>query len=121
MSTKNIVKAGEEQLEELDEAYEMAEKEYKTPKTEIDILGRPFQIVSIAPEWVQLFVARYGRGKDKEVPADKYMDFILKVLGDEMLDYLLETMDNDTEHGTLEKVMEKIFKVWTPETETKKK
>lgn len=119
MSTKNIKNAGKEQLEELNEGYELAEKEFKTPKTEIDILGKKFEIVSIAPEWVQLFVARYGRGKDKEVPADKYMDFIVKVLGDDVIDYLLDELDNESEHGILQDVIESILAVWNPETKKK--
>lgn len=121
MATENIRNAGKEQEEELKQGYEMAEKEKKTPKTQVEILGKSFEVVSIAPEWVQLFVARYGRGKDKDVPADKYMDFLVKVLGDDVIDHLLEEMDNETPHGTLEEAVNAILQVWIPQTDDTKK
>lgn len=121
MATENIRKAGIEQEEELKEGFEQAEKEKNMPKTQVEILGKSFEVVSIAPEWVQLFVARYGRGKDKDVPPDKYMDFLIKVLGDDVIDYLLEEMDNETPHGILEEVVNKILNVWIPDNAKKKK
>lgn len=121
MATANIEKAGKEQEAELNEGYNQAEKEKTLPRTEIEIEGKKVEVVSVAPEWVQLFVARYGRGKDKDVPPDKYMDFLIKVLGDEVIDHLLEVMDNDTPHGTLEKAVQTILDVWIPKTDAKKK
>lgn len=121
MSTKNIKKAAEQEAEDLQEGYDQSEKEYTVPKTTIEVLGKDFEIVSMAPEWVQLFVARYGRGKDKEVPADKYMDFLVKVLGDDVIDYLLEELDNESPQGVVAETVEKIMAVWTPEGAKKKK
>lgn len=121
MSTKNIKNAGKKQEAELKEGYDQAEKEKKTPKSDVEIMGKTFKVVSIAPEWVQLFVARYGRGKDKDVPADKYMDFLVKVLGDDIIDHMLDQMDNETEGGKLESAVEAILAVWTPKDAKKKK
>lgn len=118
--TNNIEKAGKEQEAELNEGFNEAEKEKTMPRSEVDILGKSFQVVSVAPEWVQLFVARYGRGKDKDVPPDKYMDFLVKVLGDEVIDHLLEQMDNETPHGTLEEAVNAILGVWIPDVKKKK-
>lgn len=121
MATKNIKKAAEQEAEDLKKGYEQAEKEFKMPKTSIEVLDREFEVPSLAPEWVQLFVARYGTGKAKEVPPEKYMDFLVKVLGDDIVDYLLEELDNDSPQGVINETVDKIMDLWTPKEAKKKK
>ena len=122
MATPNLKKAAEQEARELVKGFDDAQAERTRPTAKIDIEGREFEIRRTPPAWLQLFIARYGRGAQKDVPPEKYLDFLVKVLGDEIIDHLIELGDNDFDASDLEeRVIGKILAVWIPEEKPKKK
>lgn len=113
MATERLRKAALQEKADLEEGYDDAVREKTKPTKTLDVLGREFTIPASPPAWVQLFVARYGRGDTMELPPEKYLDFIVKLLGDEIIDHIIEVGDNYFDADDLQKdVMGKIMDSW---------
>lgn len=122
MATKNLKKAAKSEDKDLKEGFDEAKAEKEKPTVDIEILGETFTIPRRPPAWAQLFVARYGEGKDKDVPFDKYIEFVVKLLGDDIMDHIFEIGDNYFDAEDLNReVISKIRGVWQGETDDKKK
>lgn len=118
MATENINNAAKEQKEELEESYDKAIEEKEGKKVEVEIEGKVFELPPSPPEWFQLFISAYS---DKQASESQYQKMIVKLLGYDIIDHLIESWDNDTPAGQLEKVVEKIMRAWIPEPTKKKK
>lgn len=122
MATENLKKAAKQETKELNSGYDEAVDEKESPSATVNIIGKDFTIPKKAPAWVSLFIARYGRGKQKDVPEDKYMDFLVKLLGDDVIDHIFEVADDYFDNSDLEEeVIKKIIAVWTNGNAPKKK
>lgn len=120
MPTENLKKAAKQEKQELEEGFDNAIEEREKPTSEIEVLGKAFQIPSTPPAWVQLFVAKYGKGDQMELPPEKYLDYILKVLGDDLVDHIIDVADNNFDNVDFhEKVMNKITEIWYPKAKKK--
>jgi hypothetical protein len=113
MATAKLKKAAKQEQKELDKGYDDAVSEKKGSNIMVEIEGKEFPVPAKKPAWIDLFIARYGRGKGKEVPADKYLDFILNLMGDDIVDHLIDKADNDFDtEDLMEKVIWRIQDVW---------
>lgn len=122
MATENLKKAAKQEEKELNEGFDESIAEKEKPTSDVEILGKTFTIPSKAPAWAQLFIARHGTGKNKDVPFNKYLDFIVNLLGDEISDHIIEIGDNYFDAEDLDReVIQKIKKVWTGERKPDKK
>ena len=120
MATENLEKAAKQESEELKEGYDKAMEEGESSMATVEILGKDFEIPAQMPGWLTFFIARHGQGDDKEVPAEKNLQLIKKLCGDEILEHVIMESPNDvtTEELTTD-VMDKFQSVW--EENTKKK
>jgi hypothetical protein len=118
--TENLKKAALQEKAELEEAHEQSVSERERPTTQIEIVGKTFEIPTNAPAWIQLFVAKYGVGKDSDVPPEKYLDYIVKILGGDIIDHLIDVGDNNFDGVDFQvEVMAKIHNVWYPPVKKK--
>ena len=119
MSTDRLKEAAKQEEEALQKGYDEAVSENEAGEKFVEVHGKKFPLPASKPAWIDLFIARYGRGKDKEVPADKYLDFILNLLGDEMTDYIIETADNDFGNEDFQALISSIMTAWQPKGKKK--
>ena len=117
MATKNLKKVAEEEREELEQGFDDAVKERKVPYTVVEILGKEFEIPTIPPASVTFFIAKFGKGDNKEVPHDKYLDFVMNIVGDKIADHVMEKGSDcfDIEG----EIILPITNVWNPKTKKK--
>ena len=121
MATDKLKQSAISEAEELQKGFDEAISEKEDGTLSIEVHGRSFDLPAKKPAWIDLFIARYGRGKDKEVPADKYLDFILNLLGDEMTDHIIETADNDFDNEMFQSLIGAVMGAWSrPDTKKKK-
>jgi hypothetical protein len=112
----------ENQAKELNKGFDKADAEKKKPKAEIEILGKVFMVPSNMPGWVPFFIGRYGIGKDKDVPPEKYLQFLVKICGEEIVDHIIDNAPNDMDSADIEKeVVDKIKACWDAEAKKKMK
>lgn len=122
MATENLKKAAETEKKELDSNFDKAVEEKEKPVSVITVAGKDFEIPSTTPAWVSLFIARHGVGESKEVPIDKYLDFILKVIGNDIIDHMIDVADNNYSAEDFSKdVVQKITSSWQGNEEAEKK
>lgn len=117
MATERLKEAARKEQQQLDKGFDEAVGK-KTVTIEIE--GREFDVPAQKPAWIDLFIARHGRGEGKNVPVDKYLDFILNLMGDEVVDYIIEKADNDFNNEDLLDTIAKIQSVWMPKGDVKK-
>lgn len=118
--TEGLKKAAKQEEAELNSVFDEAISENEDGTKTITVHGKQFELPAKKPAWIDLFIARYGRGKGKEVPADKYLDFILNLLGDEMTDHIIETADNDFSNDDFQVLTTAIMSAWNPPVSKKK-
>ena len=121
MATDRLKESALKEAEQLQKGFDEAISEKEDGTLSIEVHGKSFDLPAKKPAWIDLFIARYGRGKDKEVPADKYLDFILNLLGDEMTDHIIETADNEFDNERFQSLIGAIMGAWSGGDVTKKK
>ena len=121
MATDKLKQSAVSEAKELQKGFDEAISEKEDGTLSIEVHGRSFDLPAKKPAWIDLFIARYGRGKDREVPAEKYLDFILNLLGDEMTDHIIETADNEFDNEQFQSLIGAIMGAWSTGGETKKK
>lgn len=120
MATDRLKESAVTEAEQLQKGYDEAISEKEDGGLSIEVHGKSFDLPTKKPAWIDLFIARYGRGKDREVPAEKYLDFILNLLGDEMTDHIIETADNDFDNERFQELIGSIMSAWSGGTKKKK-
>ena len=120
MATENLEKAAQQESEELKEGYDKAMEEGQSSTATVEILGKDFEIPAQMPGWLTFFIARYGEGDEKEVPAEKNLHLIRKLCGDEIMEHIITEAPNDltTEELTTD-VMDKFQQVWADNAKKK--
>jgi hypothetical protein len=114
-----IKEAAEQEKKELEQGYDQAHSE--SGEVYIEVLGKRFAIPKSTPAWVPLFIARHGRGDNKEVPSERYLDFIVKVLGNDITDHIVDSADNSFSTDDFKtEVIDKITSVWGQGEQVKK-
>jgi len=113
MSTENLVNNAQKEAKELEEGFDVAVKEKESKTAEVEILGKTFEVQKAMPGWVNFFIGKYGTGKAKDVPPERYLEFIVRVCGDEISDHIIENAPNDMDTDQLaEETIEKIKSIW---------
>lgn len=113
MATDRLKDAAKQEQEELDKGFDEAVSEKIKDTVTVEIEGEEFEFPAKKPAWIDLFIARYGRGESREVPADKYLDFILNLMGEDVADHIISKADNNFGVDDLmEKVIWKIQDIW---------
>ena len=120
MATEKLKKAAKQEEQELQKGYDSAVSENEDGERFVEVHGKQFPLPASKPAWIDLFIARYGRGKDKEVPPDKYLDFILNLLGDKMTDHIIDTADNEFGNEDFQTLIGSIMTAWQPKKAKKK-
>lgn len=120
MPTENLKKAAEKESQELQNGYDKAMQEEESKVATVEILGKEFEIPKAMPGWVNFFIGKYGTGNNKDVPPEKYLEFIVRVCGDEVTEHVIENAPNDMDTQEIADITtEKIKAIW--EDEAKKK
>lgn len=120
MPTENLQKAAYEESKELQNGHDKAIEEEESKVAIVEILGKEFEVPKAMPGWVNFFIGKYGTGDNKDVPPEKYLEFIVKVCGDEIADHVIMNAPNDMDTEQIADItIEKIKAIW--EAETKKK
>ena len=119
MATDRLKESAIKEAEQLQKGYDEAVSENEAGEKFVEVHGKKFPLPASKPAWIDLFIARYGRGKDKEVPSDKYLDFILNLLGDEMTDHIIETADNEFGNDDFQALIGSIMTAWQPKGKKK--
>ena len=117
MATQRLEEAARQEQEQLDKGFDEAVPKRGTVSIEIE--GREFEVPEQKPAWIDLFIARYGRGEGRQVPTEKYLDFILNLLGEEVVDHIIDKADNDFTNDDLMDTIAKIQAVWMPKVKKK--
>ena len=121
MATDKLKQSAISEAEELQKGFDEAISEKEDGTLSIEVHGRSFDLPAKKPAWIDLFIARYGVGEEREVPAGKYMNFVLNLLGDEMADHIIETADNDFDNSHFQALILSILGAWSrPDTKKKK-
>lgn len=121
MALDNIKKEAEQEAEDLEKGFDEAVEAKKSKTAKIEILGKTFEIPKAMPGWVNFFIGKYGTGKNKDVPPERYLEFMVRVCGDEIVDHIIDNAPNDMDSAEIEKeTVRKIEKIWAGDTKKKK-
>jgi hypothetical protein len=113
MPTEKLKNVAKQEAEELEQGFDEAVKEEESNMAEVNILGKAFEVPKAMPGWVNFFIGKYGTGKNKDVPPERYLEFIVRVCGDEISDHIIDNAPNDMDTQELaDETVEKIKAVW---------
>ena len=121
MATDKLKQSAINEAEELQKGFDEAISEKEDGGLSIEVHGKSFDLPAKKPAWIDLFIARYGVGEEREVPTGKYMNFVLNLLGDEMADHIIETADNEFDNSHFQALILSILGAWSGGDATKKK
>lgn len=124
MATENIEKRAKQEQQELEESFKVSIAELDEGKVALEYNGKEFQFPKAQPAWVSLFVAHHGEGPEKELSDEKTLDFLAKLIGEELVVEIIDVADNDFSIADVgEQIVEPIQSYWSevPEGEGSEK
>lgn len=90
----NIEKRAIEEKEELEEGIHKSVEELDDKKIAIEYNGKKFEFPKTQPAWTVFFLKMYGKGKDYELEGDRMLEFLMKLIGSDLVSEILDTADN---------------------------
>lgn len=122
MATENIKKRAKAEQQELEQGLKTSVTELEGGKVAITYNGKDFTFPKAQPAWVSMFIALHGEGENKELSDQKSLEFLVKLVGEDLATEIVETADNDFSIADVaEGIVEPIQSYWSdPEQQEKK-
>lgn len=119
---ENIQKRAESEQESLEEGIKTSVRELEDGKAVITYNGKEFTFPKDQPAWVAPFLGLYGEGKDKELSDERSLQFLVKLIGQELAEEIIEVADNDFSMADLaEQIVQPIQEHWAQEAGNEQK
>jgi hypothetical protein len=123
--TKNIEERAKREQEQLEQGFKVSLAEIEDEdKVVLQYNGKDFEFPKQQPAWVSLFIAHYGEGKEKELSDERSLEFLAKLVGEDLTVEIIETADNDFSIADVaEQIVQPIQSYWSEPVgnETKQK
>jgi hypothetical protein len=113
MALENIKKRAKKEQEALEEGVKASVKDVEGGNVSISYNGKEFSFPKQQPAWVPMFVAVKGKGNDKELSDSDSLEFLLRLIGNDLAEEIVDASDNDFSISDLaEEIVNPIQSYW---------
>lgn len=111
--SENIKKRAKKEQQELEEGIKASISELDDSKVAIEYNGKKFEFPKAQPAWVSMFIALHGKGKDKELDDEKSLEFLVRLIGKDLAEEIVNAADNDFSIADVaEQIVQPIQAYW---------
>lgn len=122
MATENIRKRAKAEQESLEEGIKTSLEELEGGKVAITYNEKTFEFPKAQPAWVSMFIAVHGQGDNKDLSDANSLEFLVKLIGNDLALEIIEAADNDFSIADVaEQIVAPIQGYWSNVENAKKK